>query len=85
MTTIDLRCKTVIADCLPRLVKAIETIAAIKQKESRKCCCICGKEITNYGNNAYPYGTTGNDRCCDECNITKVIPERIRLTSKKEK
>ena len=38
-------------------------------------CCICGKKIKGYGNNAYPLkeGT-----CCDECNYL-VILERIRL------
>lgn len=38
-------------------------------------CCICGKRIEGHGNNAFPLmdGT-----CCDECNLTKVIPERLK-------
>lgn len=43
-------------------------------------CCICGKEFEGYGNNPYPIGRdiySSEDRCCDECNTTKVIPARI--------
>jgi len=47
---------------------------------TKNTCCICGKQIEGYGNNAYPYGCEGNDRCCDSCNIEKVIPERLRLS-----
>ena len=42
-------------------------------------CCLCGVEIEGYGNNPYPL-VDENDyesRCCDLCNIIKVIPERI--------
>ena len=42
-------------------------------------CCICGGEIEvkgrwKTGNNAQP---VKKGRCCDKCNYTKVIPERI--------
>lgn len=37
-------------------------------------CCICGKEFKGYGNNPEPYAIEG--RCCDKCNIEKVIPAR---------
>jgi hypothetical protein len=37
-------------------------------------CCLCKVNIKGYGNNAQPLK---NGRCCDECNITKVIPARI--------
>lgn len=40
-------------------------------------CCICGKEIHGHGNNPYPVKDEG--RCCAECNVTIVIPERIKL------
>ncbi len=42
-----------------------------KKKEK---CCICGKLIKGYGNEAYP---VKNGRCCDECNMKKVIPARF--------
>ena len=43
-------------------------------------CCLCEKEIEavgnwTEGNNAQPLK---DNRCCDFCNNTKVIPERIR-------
>lgn len=37
-------------------------------------CCICGRTINGYGNNAQPYA---DGICCDECNSNYVIPERI--------
>lgn len=42
-----------------------------------KYCCICGKRIDGYGHNAAP---VKDGTCCDECNSTKVLPERLRLT-----
>lgn len=50
-------------------------------------CCICGKEITGWGNNPWgaidedgkPIEFGDDDRCCDECNMTHVIPGRIYL------
>lgn len=40
-----------------------------------KRCCICGKKIIGYGNNAFPIkkGT-----CCDVCNNKYVIPIRMK-------
>lgn len=44
-------------------------------------CSICNYEMRpwpggkGYGNNAEPINS---GRCCDMCNWTKVIPERIR-------
>lgn len=50
-------------------------------------CCICGKEIKdNWGNNPYPVSKNQEDRCCNECNETVVIPERVRIyIEKREK
>ena len=41
-------------------------------------CCICGVEIKGWGNNPWPLSEGENDRCCDVCNDTRVIPERIK-------
>lgn len=42
-------------------------------------CCLCGKEIEKLGNwegnNAEPLK---EGRCCDACNMDKVIPARLR-------
>ena len=39
-------------------------------------CCICGKKIEGYGNNPWPIGDS-KEKCCDSCNINKVIPARM--------
>jgi len=39
-------------------------------------CVICEEPIDGYGNNARPYA---EGRCCDVCNVSWVIPMRIRL------
>jgi hypothetical protein len=51
-------------------------ISDIEVFEMTERCVICGKEIIGYGNNAEP---VAKGRCCDVCNITVVIPERLRL------
>lgn len=40
-------------------------------------CCLCGKDIKDFGNNPWPLKKNEDDRCCDDCNITKVIPARM--------
>lgn len=40
-------------------------------------CCICGMKFTGWGNNPWPIVDSASARCCDTCNITKVIPARI--------
>ena len=44
-------------------------------------CCFCKKEFKDHGNNPAPLirDTDKNpNRCCDDCNLTVVIPERLR-------
>ena len=48
-------------------------------------CCICGKEIEGYGNNPWPVSTNEDDRCCDECNLEVILPERILTLMRLEK
>jgi len=43
---------------------------------SDKYCVLCGANIIGYGNNPDPLAKEGE--CCDHCNVTKVIPERIK-------
>lgn len=47
----------------------------MNEKKLQKCC-ICGRLFEGIGNNPYPVKKTG--RCCDYCNDTRVIPERVR-------
>lgn len=42
-------------------------------------CCFCGKSYTNYGNDIRPLVNTKGDRCCDECNMEIVIPNRLKF------
>ena len=39
-----------------------------------KKCCICGKKLDGFGNNAEP---VKEGICCDSCNANFVIPGRI--------
>jgi hypothetical protein len=39
-------------------------------------CVICKQGFEGYGNNPDPVTTDG--RCCDTCNLTVIIPERLR-------
>ena len=43
--------------------------------EKTKICVICGRPYTGYGNNAAP---VAEGQCCDECNISTVIPLRFQ-------
>ena len=44
-------------------------------------CILCKVSFDGYGNNPQPVKRTG--RCCDTCNLSKVIPARItQLRSK---
>lgn len=47
----------------------------------KKICSICGKEFTEWGNNAY---SVNNGNCCDECNSNVVIPARLERIIRKE-
>jgi hypothetical protein len=50
-----------------------------EKKEDLKCC-LCGNAIKTYGNNPAPLKTKSKDDvCCDECNLTKVIPARLGI------
>jgi len=39
-------------------------------------CSLCGGPVEGMGHNPEPLKPYG-ERCCTECNWTKVIPERI--------
>jgi len=50
-------------------------------KQEEKPCIICGGEIADdWGHNPEPIKEYNEGRCCDTCNFTIVIPERIRLS-----
>jgi hypothetical protein len=39
-------------------------------------CCLCGRFIQGHGHNPEPLASHP-ERCCDDCNATKVIPARL--------
>lgn len=43
-------------------------------------CCLCKYEYTHFGNNPQPLM---EGRCCNSCDLTKVVPERIRIFKEK--
>ena len=40
-------------------------------------CCFCGKDAGKYGNDPWTIYRGKKKRCCDECNLTYVIPARL--------
>lgn len=44
-------------------------------KISEYVCCVCGEKHRGYGNSPAPLKNEG--RCCDRCNLEKVLPARI--------
>jgi len=48
----------------------------METKQKHKCS-LCGKEFFGFGHNPEPLKAY-EERCCDCCNMTKVIPARLR-------
>ena len=54
-----------------------------KEVDKQFVCCLCKQECKGYGNNPAPLKEEG--KCCDNCNLTKVIPARLgRMRNDKE-
>ena len=47
-----------------------------------KKCSICGKSFKGYGNNPEPVQRWFKGACCDECNMTVVMPARLANSDK---
>lgn len=44
-------------------------------------CCLCHKTFAGFGNNPDMWDDKiwkSTDRCCDNCNLFKVIPARLQ-------
>ena len=55
-----------------------------EMEDFEQICCLCGNELEpwhegskGYGNNPEPLAKWPQ-RCCDDCNTTKVIPARLK-------
>lgn len=74
-------------DTLAELYKAIARTAKESNWEgiwNETHCCLCGKELDEYGNNPDPipfdedwFTKKRYYKCCDDCNFNKVMPVRM--------
>lgn len=44
-------------------------------------CSLCGQPFRGFGNNPEPLADF-DERCCDTCNASRVIPARLRNLSR---
>ena len=42
-------------------------------------CIICEEAFEGYGNNPWPLHSLDEGECCDDCNISQVVPARIYM------
>jgi len=47
-------------------------------------CCICKEFCEGWGNNPWPVVKNEDERCCDRCDWTAVIPARLKLLIEQE-
>lgn len=47
--------------------------------EKKGYCCFCFSKYDNYGNDIRPLVSSTGTRCCDRCNQSVVIPNRIKF------
>ena len=47
----------------------------VGEPNETKDCVLCGGICELYGNNPHPLANEG--RCCDDCNLNKVVPARL--------
>jgi len=40
-------------------------------------CCFCKLPAGRHGNNPFPLDKTQGAKCCDQCNLYRVVPARI--------
>jgi len=57
----------------------------VSPDEKIRTCVLCGKKFVGWGNNPEPLKPWSEGVCCDECNVFKVIPERIKISRKEGK
>ena len=50
----------------------------MKMKKRQYTCKLCGIIIRGYGSNGIGHALTKGGVCCDQCNLEKVLPARMR-------
>ncbi len=51
---------------------------SLESSSSPQPCALCTGFFEGHGHNPQPILEDVNDRVCDDCNMNKVIPARIR-------
>lgn len=46
-------------------------------KIHRFTCCICHKEVEEFGNDPWPVNIDDNAECCDACDMSVVVTARL--------
>lgn len=70
--------KNTMDDTLDFLLYMVNEIKNRKKEIKKPICCLCGRECENeWGNSPWPLSKNDNDRCCDLCNFTQVLPVRM--------
>lgn len=55
-------------------------------RDSTYKCCLCGKTKTGWGNDPWPLTSDlSGERCCDSCNLHRVIPARLQRLREAER
>jgi len=54
--------------------------------KKKRYCCLCGKKMKpgEWGNNPEPIKPYSEGTCCDECNLDKVLPARLKALNDEE-
>lgn len=52
--------------------------------KKKRYCVICGKQFKQgeWGNNPEPIEPSSSGQCCDECNMSQVLPARLAALPK---
>ena len=58
-------------------ILCVETYEGKPTTDKTFACSICGTMWQGWGNNPAPVTDGENDRCCNPCNTTHVLPARI--------
>ncbi|MBO5712308.1 MAG: hypothetical protein J6R47_05655 [Acholeplasmatales bacterium] len=67
---------TTVDDIWDVINEYIQEYSNLNESKEEKICCICKKPYEGYGNNAEP---VCSGRCCDKCNIERIIPMRFKM------
>lgn len=59
--------------------KLISTANMLNEIADKSKCCLCPGKYTEWGHNPAPLKHDEGAKCCDTCNLHKVLPARVSL------